>query len=150
MVKVRVEAHAVPPSMCFTLVESRLQLSFPTRRASALASSGMLAGLQASGIVPCGALIVGAVASAVQVESSVLVALFRQASVTTMVKVRVEAHAVPPSTCVTLVESRLQLSPACTNANTATSEELRVGKQARGLVPCGALIVGGGVSAVQV
>src|SRR5881396_362418 len=98
MVKVRVEAQAVPPSTCVTLVESRLQLSLARTSVSTDASLGKLAGLQPSGIVPCGALIVGAVVSAVQVWSSVLVALFRQASLTMMVKVRVEAQAVPPST----------------------------------------------------
>src|SRR2546428_571797 len=59
-----------------------------------------------------------------------------------MVKVRVEAQAVPPSTCVTLVESRLQVSLARTNANTAVSSGMLAGLQPSGTVPSGALIVG--------
>src|SRR5438477_7128001 len=110
----------------------------------------MFAGLQPSGTVPCGALTDGSALSVLDALPILLVALFKQASLTTIVKVRVEAQAVPPSTCVTLVESRLQLSLACTKANTAASSGMLAGLQASGTVRCGALIVGAVASAVQV
>src|SRR5438477_9873982 len=110
----------------------------------------MFAGLQPSGTVPCGALTDGSALSVLDALPILLVALFRQASLTTMVKVRVEAQAVPPSTCVTLVESRLHLSAASTSANTAATSGMFAGLQPSGTVPCGALIVGGAVSALQV
>src|SRR5206468_12497215 len=67
-----------------------------------------------------------------------------------MVKVRFDAQAVPPSTCVTLVESRPQLSLARTSAITSASPGMLAGLHPNGVVPCGALIPGGVVSTVQV
>src|SRR5438874_8093567 len=150
MVKTRFDAQAVPPSTCVTLVESKPQLSLARTSASTSASPGMLAGLHPNGVVPCGALIPGGVVSAVQVYVRVLVARFWQASVTMIVKTRFDAQAVPPSTCVTFVESRPQLSLARTNASTSASPGMLAGLQPSGVVPCGALIPGGVVSAVQV
>src|SRR5438477_4008240 len=110
----------------------------------------MFAGLQPSGTVPCGALTDGSALSVLDALPILLVALFRQASLTTMVNARVEAQAVPPSTCVTLVESRLQSSLARTKAKTAASSGMLAGLQPSGMVPCGAVIVGATVSALQV
>src|SRR5437660_10850148 len=67
-----------------------------------------------------------------------------------IVKTRFDAHTVPPSTCVTFVESRPQLSLACTSASTSESPGMLAGLHPKGVVPCGALMPGGVVSAVQV
>jgi hypothetical protein len=73
-----------------------------------------------------------------------------QLSVAVMVKVRVGAQAVPPSTWLTLiVGDAVQLSVAVTNALTLASVGNDAGLQPR-LEPLGALvIVGAVVSAVQ-
>src|SRR5437660_9262605 len=150
IVKTRFDAHTVPPSTCVTFVESRPQLSLARTSASTSESPGMLAGLQPRGVVPCGALIRGGVVSAVQLYVSVLVARFWQASVTMIVKTRFDAQAVPPSTCVTFVESRPQRSEERRVGSTSESAGMLAGLQPSGVVPCGALIPGGVVSAVQV
>ena len=75
--------------------------------------------------------------------------MFWQASVTTTLKVRFEAQAVPPSLCVTLVESKAQLSLARTCASTAASSGRLAGLQPRFVVPSGAVSAGGVVSEVQ-
>src|ERR1043166_1232707 len=66
IVKVRFDAQAAPPSACVPLVDIRLQLSLACTWASTSDSLGILAGLQPSGTVPCGALIPGGVVSTVQ------------------------------------------------------------------------------------
>ncbi len=66
-VKVRFEKRAVLQSTGVTLVESKAKLSVARTSARTSASPGMLAGLQPSGVVPCGALMPGGVVSAVQV-----------------------------------------------------------------------------------
>src|SRR5438445_12621062 len=121
IVKTRFDAQAVPPSTCVTFVESNAQLSLARTSASTAASPGMLAGLHPSGVVPCGALIPGGVVSAVQVGGAAWGDRVWQASVTMIVKTRFDAQAVPPSTCVTFVESNPQLSLARTSASTTAS-----------------------------
>src|SRR5439155_1953018 len=110
----------------------------------------MLAGLHPSGVVPCGALIPGSVVSPFTTHFRFLVARFWQASVTMIVKTRFDAHAVPPSTYVTFVQSKPQLSLASTRASTSASAGRLAGLHPSEVVPCGALIPGAVVSAVQV
>src|SRR5262249_61152343 len=70
-----------------------------------------------------------------------------QVSVTTIVNTRFDKHDLPPSTYVTFVEAKLQLSLACTRANTSALPGILAGLQPSGVVPEGALIPGGVVTA---
>ena len=73
-----------------------------------------------------------------------------QASVTVMVKVRLDCTLVPPSTCVTLVETTAQSSLAPTWAKMEASVGMTAGLAPRDPPGGNAVNTGGSLSVVQV
>jgi hypothetical protein len=155
MLKVRVTPQAVVTSTDVTFVAATVQSSVATVSAATLASVGRLAGLGLQPKVPPGAdaVITGAFVSSVQVYTTVAgVQVFPHSSVAEIVKVRVMAQAVPPSTCETLTLCTVQVSVAPTNAATPASVGSVTGLQPKTkFVPLGTETSTGAVlSTVQV